>query len=111
MIQDQTATRFALVCIAEYLSISESKKLLAQLKKFNIVTSHVVVNQLVKQDAILSEGELQLFKAVVEDDGSNQSKEMKSLKPILKRSLKASQLTSSRNAIQQKYLKDLKRHV
>jgi len=47
----------------------------------------------------------------VEDDGANQSKEMKSMKPLLAKSLKASQLTSSRNAIQQKYLKDLKSHV
>merc|ERR1719262_2101062 len=47
MITDSVRTRFVVVCIAEYLSISESRRLLSELDRFKVVASHIVVNQLV----------------------------------------------------------------
>ncbi|EED93795.1 anion transporting ATPase, partial [Thalassiosira pseudonana CCMP1335] len=47
MLQDQQRTRFVVVCIAEYLSISETQRLLQELKKNKVRASHIIVNQLV----------------------------------------------------------------
>eukprot|EP01127_Copromyxa_protea_P018464 TRINITY_DN582_c0_g1_i3.p1 TRINITY_DN582_c0_g1~~TRINITY_DN582_c0_g1_i3.p1 ORF type:complete len:290 (-),score=70.78 TRINITY_DN582_c0_g1_i3:6-875(-) len=47
MITDKERTTFLAVCIAEYLSISETERLLHQLKSQDITCTHVVVNQLV----------------------------------------------------------------
>ena len=47
MLQDQERTRFVVICIAEYLSICETRRLLQELKKCHVMASHIVVNQLV----------------------------------------------------------------
>ena len=52
MLQDQKRTRFVVVCIAEYLSISETQRLLQELAKNGVRASHIVVNQLVVKSAL-----------------------------------------------------------
>jgi len=52
MLQDQQRTRFVVVCIAEYLSVSESQRLLQELKKYKVRASHVIVNQPVIENAL-----------------------------------------------------------
>ena len=48
ILQDQSATNFLIVCIAEFLSINESQRLLQELQRNSVRVSHVVVNQLVQ---------------------------------------------------------------
>mmetsp|Transcript_4712 Transcript_4712/g.3868 ORF Transcript_4712/g.3868 Transcript_4712/m.3868 type:complete len:126 (+) Transcript_4712:66-443(+) len=50
MLKDRMRTTFVVVCIAEYLSIKESQRLLRELHKDQVAVSHVVVNQLVMGD-------------------------------------------------------------
>ena len=47
ILKNQSATNFVVVCIAEFLSINETKRLLGQLQTDGVGCSHVVVNQLV----------------------------------------------------------------
>jgi len=96
MITDKARTRFVVVCIAEYLSISESRRLLSELDRFEVLVSHIVVNQLVTQS--LEDSELAELERLVEKDSS----------PVLEKALAASRLTTARRNIQSKYLKDLK---
>ena len=51
MLQDQRRTRFIVVCIAEYLSVSETQRLLRKLKKNQVRASHIIVNQVVVESA------------------------------------------------------------
>jgi hypothetical protein len=98
MITDSERTRFVVVCIAEYLSISESRRLLSELDRFKVVASHIVVNQLVT--TYLEEPELaSLAKLAGSRDGDEGD--------ILYKALAASRLTSARRNIQSKYLKEL----
>jgi len=100
MITNRTATRFVVVCIAEYLSISESRRLLAELDRFEVTASHVVVNQLVTD--YLEEPELvQLEELAEEMAGGGKG-------PLLEKALAAARLTSARRSIQAKYLRELK---
>merc|ERR1719330_1063183 len=64
MITDKTKTRFVVVCIAEYLSISESRRLLSELDRFDVSASHVVVNQLVSD--YMEENELDDLQQLVD---------------------------------------------
>ena len=52
MLQDQKRTRFVVVCIAEYLSVSETQRLLQELQKNRVRVSHIIVNQLVVKSAL-----------------------------------------------------------
>ena len=45
MLKDMEHTTFIPVCIAEYLSISETQRLLAELEQYKIHKAHMVVNQ------------------------------------------------------------------
>merc|ERR1712039_986368 len=92
-------TRFVVVCISEYLSISESRRLLGELDRFEVVASHIVVNQLVTDyltDAELSE----LEEYANTKEGAEGA--------ILEKALAASRLTTARRNIQSKYLKELR---
>lgn len=94
MLKDAKRTKFVVVCIAEFLSISETRRLLAELKKHEVCASNVVVNQLVKE--VLTEDELKALK-------------ISTLDPSLVAKIETvSALSNARNAIQQKYLKALK---
>ncbi len=94
MLKDGKRTKFVVVCIAEYLSISETRRLLSELERHQVCASNVVVNQLVKET--LSEDDLAALKT-------------STLNPDLVRRIETvSGLSNARNAIQQKYLKALK---
>ena len=101
MLTDQDRTRFIVVCIAEYLSISETQRLLRELKKNKVKASHVIVNQLVVENA-LSEKELEELEGLAEVGNLqlNQS--------LLGKTVHACRLTTARKGIQEKYLMQLK---
>mmetsp|Transcript_16528 Transcript_16528/g.33930 ORF Transcript_16528/g.33930 Transcript_16528/m.33930 type:complete len:422 (-) Transcript_16528:770-2035(-) len=101
MLQDQRRTRFVVVCIAEYLSISETQRLLRELKKNKVQASHIIVNQLVVESA-LSENELVELEALAEV-GSLQLNQR-----LLSKTVHACRLTTARKGIQEKYLMHLK---
>jgi len=101
MLQDQTRTRFVVVCIAEFLSVSETRRLLQELVKNKVQASHVIVNQLVVHDALSSE-ELSQLEAMAEVGGLQLDQ------TLLGKTVHACRLTTARKAIQQKYLGVLK---
>mmetsp|Transcript_122974 Transcript_122974/g.244690 ORF Transcript_122974/g.244690 Transcript_122974/m.244690 type:complete len:577 (+) Transcript_122974:54-1784(+) len=100
MIKDKARTRFVVVCIAEFLSISETRRLLGELDRFDVMASHVVVNQLVTdflEDPELTELEGYVSSRAAEHDTA-----------ILQKALAAARLTTARRNIQRKYLHALK---
>mmetsp|Transcript_21120 Transcript_21120/g.25099 ORF Transcript_21120/g.25099 Transcript_21120/m.25099 type:complete len:568 (+) Transcript_21120:267-1970(+) len=101
MLQDQTRTRFVVVCIAEFLSVSETQRLLQELVKNKVRASHVIVNQLVVEDA-LSSDELTQLEAMAEVGNLQMDQ------TLLKKTVHACRLTTARKGIQQKYLGVLK---
>jgi arsenite-transporting ATPase len=101
MLQDQTRTRFVAVCLAEYLSVSETQRLLQQLSLHGVVSQHIVVNQLVLQDA-LSPDDLANLEGLAEVGSLNLPKD------LLQKTVHACRLTTARKLIQQRYLQDLK---
>lgn len=100
MLQDQRRTRFVVVCIAEYLSVSETQRLLRELKKNQVRSSHIIVNQLVVDDA-LSGDELEELESLAEIGSLSLKQE------LLSKTVHACRLTTARKAIQEKYLKQL----
>jgi len=99
MIKNQRKTTFVTVCIAEYLSISETSRLLETLNSNQIHHSHVVVNQLIMNSPT--------FQELESIDGFLNS--TTSLSSILVEKIRQSTLTSfSRSNIQEKYLKMLR---
>jgi arsenite-transporting ATPase len=101
MLQDQRRTRFVVVCIAEYLSISETQRLLRELKKNNVRASHIIVNQLVVENA-LSIDELTDLEELAEVGSLMLNQE------LLSKTVHACRLTTARKGIQEKYLSQLK---
>jgi arsenite-transporting ATPase len=101
MLQDQRRTRFVVVCIAEYLSISESRRLLRELKRNRVRASHVIVNQLVIDNA-LSNDELTELEGLAEVGSLMLDQE------LLSKTVHACRLTTARKGIQEKYLGQLK---
>jgi len=101
MLQDKVRTRFVVVCIAEYLSISETQRLLQELVKHEVKASHVIVNQLVVNDALSSE-ELNELELKIADGGLDLGH------TLLQKTIHACRLTTARKGIQQKYLGVLK---
>jgi len=67
MLQDQERTRFVVVCIAEYLSICETRRLLQELKKCQVTASHIVVNQLI--DDYLTSNEMEKVARILKTCG------------------------------------------
>lgn len=102
MLKDQQRTNFVVVCIAEHLSISESRRLLAELKVNEVGVSHMVVNQLVNSS--LESTEFADLDAILAR--CNPTEEEK--EGILTRVRASIQLTNARRNIQQKYLRELR---
>merc|ERR1719265_1228546 len=97
MITDVERTRFVVVGIAEYLSISESRRLLGELDRFGVRASHIVVNQLVldyMEDSMLEE-----LRKMTEGSPADSQKGI-----VLRQALSAARLTTARRGIQRKYL-------
>eukprot|EP00929_Paragymnodinium_shiwhaense_P108860 TRINITY_DN75203_c0_g1_i1.p1 TRINITY_DN75203_c0_g1~~TRINITY_DN75203_c0_g1_i1.p1 ORF type:complete len:625 (+),score=172.20 TRINITY_DN75203_c0_g1_i1:79-1875(+) len=108
MITNVEKTRFVVVCIAEYLSVSETRRLLSELDRFEVRASHVVVNQLVKDyledhEMVHLEESLKLATRMSEDDEKTQKDAS-----IFEKAIAAAKLTTARRNIQNKYLQDLK---
>jgi arsenite-transporting ATPase len=101
MLQDEQRTRFIVVCIAEYLSISETRRLLQELKKNKVRASHVIVNQLVIRDS-LSKGQLNELEGLAEVGSLSLNQK------LLEKTVHACRLTTARKVIQEKYLGQLK---
>lgn len=101
MIQDQHRTRFVVVCIAEYLSVMETQRLLQELKKNRVHASHVIVNQLVVHDA-LSRDDLAELERLAELGNLQLNS------TLLQKTIHACRLTTARKEIQKKYLDMLK---
>jgi arsenite-transporting ATPase len=94
MLRDSRRTKFVVVCIAEYLSISETRRLLQELRRHQVSAGNVIVNQLITQT--LSEPDIAQLRSIVKPS------------PLLEKIEAVSALTSARNAIQTKYLQQLK---
>lgn len=97
MLQDRQRTRFVVVCIAEFLSVSETQRLLQELVLNKVRASHVIVNQLVVRDA-LSPPELARLEATAEVG------DLRMDQTLLRKTVHACRLTTARKGIQQKYL-------
>ncbi|CAD7952663.1 unnamed protein product [Amoebophrya sp. A120] len=61
MLKDHYRTQFVIVCIAEYLSVMESKRLMSELKKNSIKSGFVICNQLLPVLEITDQEEQQLL--------------------------------------------------
>jgi arsenite-transporting ATPase len=96
MLKDGKRTKFVVVCIAEFLSISESRRLLQELARHEVSANNVVVNQLVNE--VLSQDELVQLNSIIGE--SNPA--------LLDRVSAVSALTNARYEIQQKYLRVLR---
>jgi len=97
MLKDNEHTTFVTVCIAEYLSISETQRLLHELHEHHIHTSHVIVNQLVTNGPSVEE--LSRLDTVLKDVEEEE---------FVFKIKKALNLVNARETIQTKYLKMLK---
>ena len=90
-----------MVCIAEYLSISETRRLLQELERNRVRASHVFVNQLVVEHA-LSQEDLTELEGLAEVGSLALNRE------LLDKTVHACRLTTARRGIQEKYLGMLK---
>jgi len=97
MLQDPSKTRFIVVCIAEYLSICETQRLLQELKGHNVNCTNIIVNQLVIEKA-LSQSELIQLEQLAEQGQLNLNH------TLLTKTIHACRVTTARKEIQQKYL-------
>lgn len=101
MLTDQRRTRFVVVCIAEFLSVSETQRLLRELKKNQVRASHIIVNQLVVESALDRE-------ELTELEGLAEVGTLMLNQELLAKTVHACRLTTARKAIQEKYLGQLK---
>jgi len=102
MLKDNDTTRFVVVCIAEHLSIMETRRLIGELGKNGVASNHVVVNQLVSVGSSDRSGSVLSGK---EMDSLEASREIGLLDPdLMQKVIHACRLTTARGAIQSKYL-------
>ena len=103
MLKDNTRTTFVTVCIAEHLSVSESRRLLRELRRNKVHANHVVVNQLVT--GALGEAEL----APLEARGAASLADAAGVgEDVAARLLSSARLCQAREAIQSRYLAELR---
>jgi arsenite-transporting ATPase len=100
MLKDNERTTFIPVCIAEYLSISETKRLLQELDGHKIHKGHIVVNQLILDG--FNEQEMNSITTLTTAGATTD--EARALQP---RIVHALELMNSRHNIQKKYLQML----
>jgi arsenite-transporting ATPase len=100
ILTDPKRTSFVVVCIAEFLSISESQRLLRELVKFNVAVSHVIVNQLM-QGCVVPE-QLEAARALLSGalSGTNEA--------LLRQMNTSITICNARASIQTKYLGELR---
>jgi len=100
ILTDPKRTSFVVVCIAEFLSISESRRLLSELTKFNVAVSHVIVNQLM-QGCVVPE-QLEAARALLSGalSGTNEA--------LLQQMNTSITICNARASIQTKYLAELR---
>lgn len=103
MLTDAARTRFVVVCIAEYLSVNETQRLLVDLGACGVQASHVVVNQLVEEDACLDDKEMAKIEKWASSSGMTEA-----MKLVATKARNACKLTSSRRALQCRYLAELR---
>eukprot|EP01043_Picozoa_sp_COSAG02_P035554 COSAG02_NODE_2554_length_8538_cov_46.619268_2_plen_522_part_00 len=101
ILKDHTATNFMIVCIAEFLSINESRRLLSELQRNSVNVSHVVVNQLVK--GWVTDAEMPSFDALLARADPRPEED-----ELLRKIQASIELTNARGGIQKKYLGELK---
>jgi len=107
MLKDNDTTAFVVVCIAEHLSVMETRRLIGELGKNGVASNHVVVNQLVSVGSSERSGSI-LSK--MEMDSLEASREIGLLVPdLMQKVIHACRLTAARGAIQSKYLEELRR--
>ncbi|CAD7939741.1 unnamed protein product [Amoebophrya sp. A120] len=102
MLSDPEKTRFVVVCVAEHLSVSETRRLLAELHERKVKATHVIVNQLVSEQNVLEEGSelLQVTKALKTSTDLPQA--------VVEKAVNSLEVYSSKFSLQQKYLAELK---
>ena len=101
ILKDHTATNFMIVCIAEFLSINESRRLLAELQRNSVNVSHIVVNQLVK--GWVKDDEMPAFDALLARADPKPEEDA-----LLQKIQASIELTNARGGIQKKYLAELR---
>lgn len=81
MIKDPIRTRFIIVCIAEYLSINESQRLLRELDNVKVTQGGIVVNQLVEDffDNKNERVEMRKLKKIIAPTGEKNTEDSKAL--------------------------------
>lgn len=101
ILTNNQATNFVIVCIAEFLSIKESQRLLSELQQNDIRVSHIIVNQLVK--GWVSNEEMPAFDALLARADPRPDEDA-----LLQKIQASIELTNARGGIQAKYLRELK---
>jgi arsenite-transporting ATPase len=97
MLKDRQHTNFVVVCIAEHLSINETRRLLRELVRHQVEVSHVIVNQLVVNNLEPQENaELEALLARAQPTEAEEGS-------LLRRMRASLQLCNARRNIQQKY--------
>jgi len=103
MIRDNTKTTFIAVCIAEYLSISETQRLLGELNDNSVHSSHIIVNQLLDPSSVVTVNEYETLGKV-----RSKLKDIPNALSVLDKLEVASQHVNGRRSIQEKYLQMLR---
>lgn len=104
MIKDTSKTTFIAVCIAEYLSISETQRLLGELDQNGVHSDHIIVNQLLDSQSVLNGTDYEILQHLYANVGDANSE----IVQLLEKLEASAQHVNGRRAIQEKYLKMLR---